>query len=380
MTVEIVPVRDKAELKAFIDVPVSIYSDDPAWCRPLDSEIRDILDRTKNPYFDHAEAEAWIARRDGRAIGRITAQVDRFVQEHMGQGTGQFGFFETIDDLEVSKALLDTAHDWLKARGMNRSLGPFSLGIWDEIGVLVEGFEHPQVVMTPHARPYYIQHLMAHGYAKEKDLLAFLLLDSKEKFSQGIPLVKAFEKNPKFKFRMIDMHRFKEEVALILDIIQDAWSQNWGFVPMTDREVMYAALKLRPIISRNYVWICEFEGEAVGFIITIPDVNEIIRDFHGKLGFMNGIKLLWRLYKKQVSKARTPLMGVRKSLQQKREGALVGVALIEYSRRSHSNTGSYMADAIDLSWILEDNSAIIKILEKIESEIYKRWRIVSRPI
>ena len=221
-TLSIRPVTSKADRKAFVDLAWDVYRDDPAWVPPLKDEVHGLLNPEKNPWFEHARAQLWMAERGGAAVGRISAQVDDLVQDHMGQGTGQWGMFEALD-AEAAAALIATAEDWLRRQGMGRSLGPISLSIWDEPGLEIEGFDEPPTVMMGHHRPQYEGWVEAAGYAKAKDLLTYEV-DIVNWWDATIDrLITMGEKNPRISIRRVDKSRFDEEAQVILGLLNDAW-------------------------------------------------------------------------------------------------------------------------------------------------------------
>ena len=375
--IEIRPVETKADLDAFVRLPWAIYRNDPQWVPPLLSEAKGLLCEKSNPYFRHAKARYWLALRDGKPVGRISAQIDELVHKHMGAGLGQWGMFECEDDPAIAAKLFETAESWLKANGMTRSMGPFSLSIWDEPGLLIDGFEFPPLLMTPHHRPYYAGMVEAQGYAKIKDLYAYdfdITLGVPERMAR---IVAAGDKNPRIRIRKVDPSRFEEEVRLILEILNDAWSDNWGFIPLTEAEIAYAAKKMKPLVKPDLVRVCEYDGKPAAFMLTLPDVNELQRDLDGRLFPFGWAKLLWRLRKPFTQRVRVPLMGVRKEYQASRNGALMAMMLIEHIRRDtvgvYSNRG-------ELSWILEDNLPMRNILESTGSFIYKTYRIYDKSL
>ena len=372
------PVTSAADRAAFIDVPYRLYASDPGFTPPLRSEVAGLLDRRKNPWFGHADAALWTARRGSDVVGRISAQHCRLVEQSMGPGTGQFGFFDCADDDEAAAGLFAAAEDWLRGRGLTRALGPFSLSIWDEPGLLVDGFDTKPLVMMGHHGRWLQQLVEARGYAKAKDLYAYIL-DIVPGFPERIDrIVSAGDKNSRIRLRRPDKARFAEEVTLILDILNEAWSDNWGYVPLTDAEVAYAAKKLKPVIIPDFVRICEYDGEAVGFMITLPDVNELTDDLDGRLLPLGWAKLLWRLRRPQTQRVRVPLMGVRKAFQSSRHGALMVFMMIEHIRRDV--VANYGGKQGELSWILEDNLPMRNILESINSRIYKTYRIYEKSL
>ena len=371
------PVESKADRKAFVDFAWDVYRDDPAWVPPLKDEVHGLLNPKKNPWFEHARAQFWLAERDGKLVGRISAQVDDLVLEHMGQGTGQWGMFEALD-AEAAAALIETAEDWLRKQGMMRSLGPFSLSIWDEPGLEIEGFDEPPTVMMGHHRPDYEKWVDAAGYGKAKDLLTYEV-DIEDWSDPTINRLLAMgEKNSRIRIRQVDKSRFDQEARLILGLLNDAWSDNWGFVPLTESEIAYAGKKLKPIIFEDLVRIAEYDGEPVAFMITIPDVNELIKDLNGELYPFNWAKLLWRLRKPRTARARVPLMGVAKRFQGSRLASQLAFMLIEFTRRDC--VGTYEIKTGEFGWILEDNKGMLSIAELPGARVNHRFRIYEKAL
>ncbi|WP_439544861.1 N-acetyltransferase [Sandarakinorhabdus sp.] len=372
-------VETAADRKAFVVLPWRLYANDPHWVPPLKSEMLGLIGGLKsNPWFEHAEAAFWMAVQGGQVVGRISAQVDQLVLQHMGAGTGHWGMFECIDDQAVADALLDTAETWLRGRGMTRAQGPFSLSIWDEPGLLVQGFDTPPTVMMGHHLPYYERLIAARGYQGIKDLHCWSL-PIRQPFPEMVQRIVAFsERNAKLVTRPVDKTRFDAEAALILDILNDAWADNWGFVPLTPLEIAYVGKKLKPIIFNNLVRIAEYDGEAVGFMITLPDINELTRDLNGDLFPFGWAKLLWRLRKPQVKRMRVPLMGIRKSLQGQRVASLMAFQMIEYIRRSA--IADFGAEEGEIGWILDDNGPMRSIADAIDSHVTRTYRVFERPL
>ncbi|MGQ5701296.1 N-acetyltransferase [Sandaracinobacteroides sp. A072] len=376
--VDIRPVATAADRRAFVDLPWWIYADDPAWVPPLKGDIHALIGGPKsNPWFLHGRAAFFLARRNGEVVGRISAQVCDLVQERT-PGLGQWGLFETIDDAEVAAELIRTAEDWLRAQGMKRAQGPVSISIWDEPGLLVTGFEEPPVVMMGHHRAWYERHVLAAGYAGVKDLHAWDL-PIEQPFPELVNrIVAAGERNKRIRIREVELKRFDEEAKLILDILNEAWSDNWGFVPLTDAEIAHVGKKLKPIVFPHLIRVAEYDGEPVAFMMTVPDINQLIRDLDGRLFPFGWAKLLWRLRNPQVDWMRVPLMGVRKSLQGSRTASLLAFMMIEYIRRDAvAKNGSRFGE---IGWILDDNGPMISIAEAINAKIRKTYRIYERDL
>jgi len=380
ITVE--PVSGKAGRKAFVDLGFSMNRDDPNWVPPLRAEAMEVLDPAKNPFFDHAEVQLFIAKRGGRPVGRISAHIDKLAldmppEQGFGPGTGQWGFFDAEDE-EVAAALIETAEKWLREKGMTRVLAPISLSIWEEPGLLTKGHDHPPMVMMGHDKPEYQAWIEAQGYAHAKTLRTFDL-DVRVEYPPLIQrVIKSGEKNAKIRVRPVDKSRFDEEAAIILDILNDAWKTNWGFVPITDREVAHTGKKLRPLVREDLIMIAEYEGEPVAFMMTLPDVNKPIRQIGGKLFPFGWIKLLRWIRKPTNADMRVPLMGVRKHLQSSRLASQLAFMMIEYIRRAA--VADYGAVRGEIGWILDDNQGMNAIAEAIDADVNREYTIYDKSL
>ena len=371
------PIESKADRKTFVDFAWEVYRDDPAWVPPLKDEVHGLLNPKKNPWFEHAKAQLWLAERDGKVVGRISAQVDQLVQDEMGQGTGQWGMYEVLD-AAASAALIATAEDWLRTQGMTRALGPISLSIWDEPGLEIEGFDEPPTAMMGHHKPEYQGWIEAAGYAKAKDLITYALDITNWQDPLIDRLIAAGERNPRIRIRSVDKSMFDQEAALILGLLNDAWSNNWGYVPLTASEIAYAGKKLKPIIFEELVRIAEVDGEPVAFMLTIPDINELTADLNGELFPFNFIKLLWRLRKPRTRRLRVPLMGVAKKLHHTRLASQLAFMMIEFTRRDA--VSKFGATHGEFGWILEDNKGMLSIAQLPGAAINHRYRIYEKAL
>ena len=371
------PVTTKKDRKAFVDFAWEVYRDDPAWVPPLKDEVHGLITPGKNPWFEHARAQFWLAERGGRIVGRISAQVDELVQEHMGQGTGQWGMFDALDG-EAAAALISAAEDWLSTQGMTRALGPISLSIWDEPGLEIEGFDEPPTAMMGHHRPEYQEWIEAAGYGRAKDLITYALNIEHWDDPMIDRLIAMGERNSRIRIRMVDKSKFKEEARLILNLLNDAWSNNWGYVPLTEPEIAYAGKKLKPIIFNELVRVAEVDGEPVAFMLTIPDINELIRDLNGELFPFNFIKLLWRLRKPRTRRLRVPLMGVARKLHGTRLASQLAFMMIEYTRRDA--VSKFGATHGEFGWILEDNKGMLSIAQLPGAAVNHRYRIYEKAL
>ncbi|HKX22459.1 MAG TPA: N-acetyltransferase [Rhizorhapis sp.] len=380
--ITITPVSSKADLKSFVDLPWAIYADDPHWVPPLKDEVYALLTPGKNPWFEHGEAQYFLARRGDGITGRISAHIDHLAlkmpaEQGMGPGTGNWGLLEA-KDAESAKALIAAAEDWLRSKGMIRSLGPLSISIWDEPGLLIQGHDHAPTVMMGHNRPDYEAWVEAAGYRPVKQLKTYEL-----DITRGFPplierIVQSGEKSPRLKIRRVDKKRFDEEAAIILGILNDAWSDNWGFVPLTDAEIAYAGKKLKPIVFNDLIRIAEVEGEPVAFMMTLPDLNEAIKPLNGALFPFGWAKLLWWLRAPKVRTMRVPLMGVVKRLQASRLASQLAFMMIEYIRRD--SISRFGASRGEIGWILDDNQGMNAIAEAIDSKVNKVYQIYDKAL
>ncbi|HZF41801.1 MAG TPA: N-acetyltransferase [Sphingomonadaceae bacterium] len=371
------PIRGAGDRRRFIDLPWRLYAGDPHWIAPLKAEVAGLMDPARNPWFEHAEAAFFLARRGDRVVGRISAQVDALVEHHMGRGTGQWGFFEA-EDVEVAAALLHQAEDWLRGRGMTRALGPFTLSVWDEPGLLIDGFDQPPTVMMGHHKPGYAAHIEASGYRGVKDLLCYELDITQKMPALVRRLVSSTARNPRVNVRKVDKSRFDAEAAIILGILNDAWSDNWGFIPLTDAEIAYAGKKLKPIVFEDLIRIAEYDSEPVAFMITLPDVNELTRDLDGRLFPFGWAKLLLRLRKPRTHTVRVPLMGVVKRLQSTPLAGQLAFTLIEDIRLA--TIADYGGRRAEIGWILEENEGMKAIADALQTRINKVYRIFAKAL
>jgi len=371
------PVESKKDKKAFVDFAWEVYRKDPAWVPPLKDEVHGLITPGKNPWFEHGKAKLWLAERGCKIVGRISAQVDELVQEHMGQGTGQWGFLDALDE-EAAHALIETAEDWLREQGMKTSLGPISLSIWDEPGLEIEGFDEPPTAMMGHHRPEYQAWIESAGYHKAKDLLTYEVDIANWSDPKIDRLLAAGERNPHIRIRMADKSKFDQEARTILNILNEAWSNNWGYVPLTESEIAYAGKKLKPIIYNELVRIAEIDGEPVAFMLTIPDINELMKDLNGELFPFGFVKLLWRLRKPKTRRVRVPLMGVARKLHHSRMASMLAFMMIEYTRREA--VGKFGVQVGEFGWILEDNKGMLSIAELPGARVNHRYRIYEKAL
>jgi hypothetical protein len=372
--IEIREVTGARDLKTFISVPWSVYQGDPNWVPPLKIE-RKAAFSAKNPFFLHARWKAWVAFQGGKPVGRISAQIDELYLQRHDDKTGFFGLIEAPDDPDIFAALFGTAEAWLKDQGMETVLGPFNLGINQEIGCLVEGFDTPPYLMMGHARPYYNGAIEAQGYEKAEDVLAYVLREDMFALPEKLQrLMKRLSR--KMQLRQVDRKNTAAELEILRDIFNDAWSQNWSFVPFTKEEFSAIGKELFMITPPDFTWVAEIDGEPAAFMILLPNVNEVIADLNGKLFPFGWARLLWRLKFRSPKTARIALMGVRQKYQHTRFGPALAFLTINalydpIMRRKHM-------EEIEMSWILERNQAMRNIIETVGGVVSKRYRMYRK--
>jgi GNAT superfamily N-acetyltransferase len=380
--IRITPISTKPERKAFIDLPFRLYHDDPNWVPPLKGEALGLITPEKNGWYSHAEVQLFLAYRGARIVGRISAHIDTLAltmpaAQGFGPGVGQWGLMEAEDE-PVFKALLAAAEQWLRDKGMTRALGPISQSIWEEPGLLIHGYDHPPTIMMGHAKPDYRGWIERAGYAPVKQLITYEL-DITQEFPKLVKrIIRSGEGNPNIVIRQVDKRRFEEEAAIILDILNDAWSDNWGFVPLTPPEIKDVGVKLKPIVFNDLIRIAELDGKPVAFMITLPDLNEAIKPLNGSLLPFGWAKLLLWLRKPRVRTMRVPLMGVRKELQSSRLASQLAFMMIEAIRKA--SVDHYGASRGEIGWVLDDNQGMNSIATAIESRVNKIYQVYERTL
>lgn len=372
MQVDISPVRSKKELDEFIKLPWKIYKNDPYWVPPLITDMKKILDRKKNPFFQHSEAELFLAKRKGELVGRIAAILNNNHNEFHNEQTGFFGFFESINDSEVSYELLNTARTWVKEKGMRVLRGPMNFSTNETCGFLSEGFDASPVIMMPYNPKYYLELMEKFGLRRIKELYAYY-------FDRDMPIPERFvaitrktHQDKSIKIRRINLKDIWNEVERIQTIYNDAWSRNWGFVPMTEAELKYMAKELKPIADPDIIYFAEVNGEIAGFSLALPDYNQILRKVNGRLLPFGIFKLL--INRKNINRIRVITLGVRQKFQKKR-----GLApTFYYETYTRGKKKGY--SLAEFSWILEDNILMNRALQGLGAKLYKKYAIYERLI
>ncbi len=370
--VRIEPIHGSRDLRRFIRVPWSLYTDDPTWVPHLLLERQEQFSG-RNPYFAHARSCFWLACRGPQPVGRISAQIDALYEAQYQDATGFFGLLEAEDEAETFHALLSTAEAWLRDQGMLRVRGPFNLSINQECGLLVEGYETPPMIMMGHALPYYEGRLIAEGYQGVKDLLAYHIATH---FTPPALMQTVVSRAAgAIQIRPMRRSHLSEELHILQEIYEDAWAGNWGFIPFTKEEFQHLGQSLRLLVEDEYVQIAEIDGVPAAMIVAFPNINEAIGDLNGRLYPFGWLKLLWRLKIKHPKTARVALMGVRKRFQGTALGAALAFMLIDAVRNHGIRRG---VQAVELSWILEDNMPMRNMLAMIGGTPYKRYRIYEK--
>ena len=373
--VEIREVSAKQALNAFIRIPWSIYKDDPNWVPPLIVERKEAFS-AKHPYFKHAVWKAWIAYRDGKPVGRISAQVDQLHQQQHEGKTGFFGLIEAPDDDEVFTALFETAENWLRSQGMQQISGPFNLGINQEVGILVDGFDTPPYVMMGHSPRYYDAAIKRCDYQQAQDLLAYEL----DSGTLTIPRVMQSlikRSGERIQVRNLDRKNKDAELEVMRDIFNDAWQNNWNFVPFTREEFTAVGKELLMVVPKDFIQIAKIDGEDSAFVVLLPNINEVIANLNGRLLPFGWAKLLWHLKVKFPKSGRVPLMGVRQKYQNTRFGPALAYMTIKGATDAGKARGLERAE---MSWILDHNHGVRNIIESIGGEISKRYRMYEKDL
>lgn len=381
----ITEVNDKAGREAFVDLLYRLNADDPNFVPQLRSEEIERYTPGGNPYFEHARCQLFLARRGNAVVGRIAAHIDELAlaqppEQGMGPGTGMWGALQA-EDGEIAAALIQRAEVWLRGQGMNRVLAPMTLSVWEEPGLLVKGFDHPPTIMMGHNPPHHRGWIEGAGYQGVKTLATYDL-DITKPFPPLIQrIVQSGEKNARIRIRDVDLKNFDREVETICAILNDAWSDNWGFVPFTPTEIAYTAKKMKPLVKPDLVRMAEYDGEPVAFMITLPDANQIQLKAvgrNGKPSLLGWIKLgLWMLRTKPAD-MRVPLMGVVKRLQSSRMASQLAFMMIETIRQA--SVSHYQGKRGEIGWILDDNQGMNAIAEAIDAKVNKEYLVFEKSL
>ena len=363
-----------ASLGDFIEVPWALYADDPNWVPPLKLERKEALSE-KSPFFAHADWQAWVAYDGNRPVGRISAQIDHLYEPRYGEAVGFFGFLDAPDDQAIFDALLDKARSWLTDRGRTRMVGPFNLGVNQEVGLLVDGFDTPPYFMMGHNARYHAARIEAAGMTGVQDMLAYLMDPDYVEPRVAAMLKKRYMGG--VKVRSINKKNLAAELEVMRDIYNDAWAENWSFVPFTEQEFNAIGKELLMITPQDFLKIAEVDGRPVAFIVLLPNVNALIKDLDGRLLPFGWAKVLWRLKAQPIVSGRVPLMGVRTEFHHTKMGPGLAYALIEAAREPALAKGM---TEVELGWILESNKGMCGIIESLGGYVSKRYRMYSKAL
>jgi hypothetical protein len=378
MAIEIREHTPGKDVGDFIRAAFEVFRDDPMWVPPLDFELKERLHPKKNPFFNRAEVTLFTARKNGKLVGRCSATIDREYLRIWKDDTGFFGFFDTVDDQDVAKALMSAAEKWLKGRGMKRMIGPLSLYANDEIGCLIEGFDYPPNLMMAHSQKYQGKLIEGCGCDKEKDLFCW-------KYEAATPfpdrVLKAWENIkslPEVKLRSVDPSQMARELDTIMDIYNSAWEGKWGMVPALPDEVKKIAKDMKLIIDPDIAFMAEINGKPVGMCILLPNLNEAIADLGGKLFPFGFAKLLWRVKVKHPESARLMMLGIKGEARSnvKRYGGLSAAMYVEVAKRGYAKGYRWG----ELSWTREDDAPINLGIRSMGAKIYKKYRVYRKTL
>jgi hypothetical protein len=375
--VSIRPVRTRRDLKRFVKVPFHLHRDSPQWVAPLIFERMEFLDREKNPYFEHAEAEYFLAERGGEPLGRITAQVDQRWDEFQGGSDAMFGFFETANDPQVASALLGAATEWAGARGRSRILGPMDFTSNDEVGILIEGHERRPLILEPWHPPHYMQLIEARDFEKAVDLLMWELqfgqLKEGDRFDPAIHAAAEKALNDEdIVIRDMRKRDMANEVRRFSEVYNEAWGDNWGFVPVTDAEAEFQAKNLKQILDEEWAFIAEKDGEPIGAGLTLPDINQVLAKMNGRLLPFGWLRFL--LGKRKIDQCRVFALGVKHDYQH------TGVGAGLYLKNLAAGAGPSRIDGGEMGWVLETNGPMNRALEGMGGSVVKKYRIYQKAL
>ncbi len=368
---EILSVTSKKELDTFIKLPWRIYRGDPNWVPPLLMEQRGLLDTGKNPFFMHSEIQHYLARRGKEFVGRISAIIDHNYNDFQKEKTGFFGFFESINDREVSGTLLSAAEKWIRDQGMNRVLGPTNPSTNYVLGLLIDSFDKPPVIQMPYNPAYYVDLFADYGLTKGHDLYAYYMEDITPISDKIKRVVERVRKRKNVTVRSINFKRLKEEIQLIKIVYNDAWERNWGFVPWTDEEIEHAGKDLKMGAIEDLVLLAFVEGEIAGFSLSLPDLNQALKRINGRLLPFGLIKILW--YSRKIDMLRVLALGVRKKFQN------LGLDAIFYYE-TYTRGIKHGFRRGEFSWLLENNHAMRNAIENWGARIYKTYRLYTKDL
>lgn len=377
--ITVTQVETSSDIKRFLSLPYDIYRGQPAWAPPLRLERAEQLDPQKNPAARDLDRQLFLAVQDGRDVGRIAAFTNPDHDKHHDSETAFFGYFDAVEDAAVLAALLEQAQLWAKTKGRTKMIGPAQWGTNEEVGLLVDGFDDPNVLLMSYGRPYYAPAVEAAGFSKAIDMIAF-----QADLNEGYPrpkmtrmMVDYAKRSDAITWRTLDPSDFHGEIERAMHIFNDAWSENWGFLPFPDEAIQHLAKEMKPLIAPERFLMGSIDGELAAFLCLLPDLNELAKGFDGKLLPFNWAKLVYRLKTNKAKQARIPLMGLRQKFHNTRKGLALIATLCEESFETARQAGFTHCE---LSWILEDNEGMISICKQASAKPYKTYRMYEKRI
>lgn len=376
MSFEVIPVYSHSQLKAFINFPYQLHKKDPYWIPPLRQEQRDRLNPKKNPFFDYSKVQCFLAYQNNQLVGRISAQINNLHNQRYEEKTGHFGFFDCVENPQVAAALFDAAKSWIIQEGANKMVGPLTLNINEEVGLLIEGFDSSPFPYMPHNPPYYQKLFETYGFKKAKDLYAWKYITDRPVPEAARQIADVVRQYPGLKIREINLKKMDQEIRIINEIFNSAWSENWGFVPWTEEEIKKGAKDLKMILEPKLALIAEVNGDPAAISVALPNYHEIIKDLNGYLFPFGIFKLIYRLKTKKIKSARQILLGIKKEYRKDVLGALSVLLYVEMHRRSRElrHWGG------EASWTLEDNEKINKGITLMGADVYKKYRVYEKTL
>jgi GNAT superfamily N-acetyltransferase len=369
--VQIARVTTRKDRRNFIFFPWKVYKNEPNWIPPLIMDFKERIDKRKNPFFKHAEMELFLASRERGITGRIAAIVDHSHNSFHDEKVVFFGLYESYDDLDVAKALLEAVQDWGKERGMDILRGPMNLSMNDECAFLLEGFDSPPVIMMPYNPKYYLDLMTKCGLVKAKDLYAYYMSREDAIVAQIDQIVTKTKAEIALSLRTIDLKNLEDEAARIKDVYNNAWEKNWGFVPWTNEEIDHIAKKLKTAADPDLIIIAEHEGNPIAFAVAFPNLNEVIKRINGKLTPWGILKFLY--YRRKIKGIRVMVFGILKEYRH------TGVSYMLYSELDKNSRGKDY-EWCETSWQLEDNEPVNRFVESLGGKVYKKYRIFEKKI
>lgn len=368
-------VEDDYYKKKFIDFPYKLYKDNPYWVPPLKFDVKNNLDTEKNPFYTHAEISLWLAYKDGEIAGRIAAIINKSHNDFYNDKVGFFGFFESINDTNISNLLFAEASAWLKKKGMISIRGPVNPSMNDECGLLIDNFNQSNVLLMPYNFEYYIHLINTAGFQKAKDLHAFWIgtevIEKKEMMAKLDRIANMVMKRESLTIRNVNMKDFPNEVQKVREVYNNAWSANWGFVPMTEAEFNFVAKNLKLAVDPDFVEFAEIDGKPIGFTLVLPDLNQATKRLNGNLFPFGIFKFL--ADRKKVNRLRVIIMGVVKEYQKR------GIDAVFYRDTIRMGNKKNYTGA-EISWVLEDNHAMLQTAQNLGAKIYKTYRIYEKGV